>query len=242
MSALATLQREFIDALFAADPPADPRLAIHHGNARANWRGALAAAYPTVRRLVGDGFFDAACDHYAREYPSRGGDLAAFGAQLAPFLAGYAPAASLPYLPDVARLDWAVHESFHAADAGPLDLGALAKVPPADYGRLRLKPHPAVRLLLSAYPISAIREANLPHRDGTPDRLEGEDHVLVAREGFEPAARSVAATDWNVLALLAEGANLDSACDVLGERANLLQGILARYAAAGVLCGFEMAA
>lgn len=242
MNALARLQREFIEALYAPDAPADARLAIYHCNARANWRAALAAAYPTVRRLVGDPFFHAACDRYALEYPSRGGDLAAFGGELARFLVGYAPATPLAYLPDVARLDWAVHESFHAADGSRLDLAALARVSPENYGRLRLRLHPAARLLRSAHPVVSIWEANRPDRDGTPDRMAGADRVLVARDGFEPRARLVAADDWDVLALLASGATLDEAWDALGERAGLLQDVLARYAAEDVLCGFETAA
>lgn len=242
MSDLALLQREFIAALYAEEPPADPRLAIHHGNARANWRAALAAAHPTVRRLVGDAFFDAACDRYAREHPSRSGDLAAFGAELPGFLERYAPAAGLPYLPDSARLDWALHQSFHAADGGPLDFAALARVPREHYGRLRLTLHPAARLLKSAYPVVAIWEANRPDRDGTTDRLEGADCVLVTREEFEPRPRVVPAADWDVLALLQAGATLGEACDALGDRAALLTDVLGRYAAGSVLCGFEAAA
>jgi hypothetical protein len=239
--ALAALQRDFIEAIYAEEPPADQRLAIYHGNARANWRGALAAAYPTVRRLVGDAFFDAACDRYAREHPSRGGDLSAFGAELPGFLAGCAPAAALDYLPDVARLDWAVHESFHAADAAPLDLAALARVPPEAYGRLRLRLHPAARLLECAHPVAAIWEANQPQRDGTPSESEGADLVLVMRVGFEPRPRSLARADWEALSAFASGASLEEACDALGDRAILLQEILARHAASGVLCGFEIA-
>ena len=242
MSALAALQRRFIEALYDEAPPPDPRLAIYHRNARANWRGALSAAYPTVRRLVGAAFFDIACDAYARAHPSRSGDLAAFGGELARFLAGYGPAAALDYLPDVARLDWAVHESFLAADAGPIDLAALSRVPEARYAGLRFILHPAARLLQSAHPVVAIWEANRADRDGTPDRAEGADRVLVARDGFEPRPRVLAAHDWDVLFLLAGGASLEAACEVLGDRAALLQEILARYAAEGVLCGFETAA
>ena len=242
MSGLALLQREFIAALYAEAPPADPRLAIHHGNARANWRAALAAAYPTVRRLVGDAFFAAACERYARDYPSRSGDLAAFGAELAGFLEGYPPAAGLAYLPDCARLDWALHRSFHAADAPPFDFAALARVPQERYGNLRLVLHPAAHLLKSAHPVVAIWEANRPERDGTPDRLEGGDHVLVARDGFEPRPSRVPAAEWEVLALLAAGATLDEACEAMGDRCALLQDVLGRHAAAGVLCGFETAA
>lgn len=241
MSTLAELQRDFMETLYHEEPPADPRLAIYHGNARANWRGALAGAYPTVRRLAGGDFFDAACDAYVRAHPSRCGDLAAFGGEFAAFLADYAPAAALAYLPDVARLDWAVHESFSAADVEALDLAHLAQVREADYGWLRMRLNPAARLLESAHPVAAIWEANRPHRDGTPDRIEGAERVLVMRQGFEPRPRPLAACEWEVLALIAAGATLGEVCDALGERAALLPEILVRYAAEGVFCGFETA-
>ena len=50
-------QREFMDAVLAQAEPADSRLAIYHRSARANRAGALAAAYPVVKRLVGEAFF-----------------------------------------------------------------------------------------------------------------------------------------------------------------------------------------
>lgn len=239
MSALAAFQRQFIDMLFSDAPPGDARLAIYHGALRANWSRALAAAYPVVRRLVGDAFFDAAAAAYGVRHPSRSGDLGAFGDRLAAFLDAYGPAASLGCLADVARLEWAVHESAAAADAPPFDFAALERVPPDRQGAVRLRLHPSVRLLESAHPVVAIWEANQPGRDGTPARLDGADRVLVARRAFDPVPRELAWAEWTLLDGLARGCTLDEACAALGGEAGRLQPMLVAYAAQGVVCGFD---
>lgn len=195
-----------------------------------------------VRRLVGGVFFDAAAQAYALRYPSRSGDLNAFGGFFAEFLGAYAPASSLPCLPDVARLEWAVHECAAAADAPSFDFGALRHVPAERHGGLSLRLHPSACLLESPHPVVAIWEANQPARDGRPTRLDGGDRVLVARRGFEPVPRSLPAADWILLEALASGCTLDECCAMLGDEASRLQELLVGYAAEGVVCGFDMPA
>ncbi|HVS08333.1 MAG TPA: DNA-binding domain-containing protein [Planctomycetota bacterium] len=239
MSALAAFQRQFMEMLFAPAPPGDARLAIYHGAVRANWSRALAAAYPVARRMVGEAFFDAAAEAYGLAHPSRSGDLGAFGERFADFLAAHGPAAPLAYLPDVARLEWAVHGSACAADVPPFDFTALGRVPAERHGAVRLRLHPAVRLLESAHPVVAIWEANQPGRDGTPARLEGAERVLVARRGFDPLPRALAPAEWALLDGLARGCTLDEACSALGEEAGRLQPMLVALAGEGVVCGFD---
>lgn len=238
MTRLAALQRGFMAALEAERPPADARLAIYHRTVRANRQGALAAAYPVIRRLVGDAFFGGVAEAYGRAFPSRSGDLHRYGDSLASFVCAYAPARALDYLPDVARLEWAIHESAFAADGATFDYAALAGVPPERYGAVRLRLQPAARLLESPHPVVAIWEANQPGRDGSPERAEGPDLVLVARQGFTPAPQRLAPAEWSLLRAVAGGASLDEACAAMGEEAALLGEIVARHAAAGVVCGF----
>ena len=235
MNALDALQREFVASLFSMQEPADPRVAVYRRNVLANLAGALAATYPVVRRLVGDAFFDEAARRYALAVPSTSGDLNDYGARFDAFLAEYGPARDLDYLADVARLEWALHESDRAADAPPLDLAALSKVAPGGEGGVRLALHPAVRLVASAHPVLAIWEANQPGRDGTPDRPSAAERVLVRRGDYNAEARLVDQAGWNLLVALQRGATLDAACDALGDEAHRLPDLLSRFAAANVL-------
>jgi hypothetical protein len=235
VSALATMQREFVAALFAAQEPDDPRVSLYRHNALANLSAALASTYPVVRRLVGEPFFGEAARRYALGVPSTSGDLNAYGERFAEFLAAYAPAEALAYLPDVGRLEWALHECSQAPDAAPFDGAALARRAAADAGGVRLALQPAVRLVASAHPVLAIWEANQPARDGTPDRVDGAERVLVRREALACIAEALDADEWRLLVALRDGATLGESCDALGEAAPRLPGLLSRFGAAGIL-------
>jgi uncharacterized protein len=244
---LAALQEDFLDALLhGGEPPqhvapADG-LEVYRRNVAANWLAALAAAYPVVQRLVGEEFFAGAARAYMRRVPSASGDLHALGNAFGEFLEGFEPARSLPYLPDVARLEWAVHESYHAPDARRFDFAALASVPPAAQEGLRLRLAPCVRLVESPYAILAVWEANQPGLDGTPARFEGPDRILVTRmeQGVLPQAMDM--PEWRFLTALAAGAPLGAAIDALGSDAERLPALLARFTAAQVIDAFDAAA
>ena len=135
------------------------RLAIYRRSIMGNLSHALFASYPVVAKIVGDDFFRAAARDYIQQHPSQSGDLNEYGGDFAPFLAGWAPAAELPYLPDVARLEWLVQEAHNAADTHT-DLSALAQCDPADYPQLRCEAHAALRRLDSAWPLDAIWQVN----------------------------------------------------------------------------------
>ena len=240
MRTLAAIQREFLAELADGGARRDAGMEVHRRNAEDNWHGALAAAYPVVARLVGPAFFREAALRYAGATPSASGDLGEFGAAFARFLAAYPHAATLPYLADVARLEWALHESERARDAAPLDLAALARCAGGDPGAIRLRLHPAVRLIESPHPILALWEANQAGGDGTPVAAPGVARVLVRRVGFVAVPAAIDAPDWTLLAALAAGETLDEACVALGDAATEHLGpVLARFVRDGVLCDFE---
>jgi hypothetical protein len=237
---LAARQRDFIRSLFAEAEPQAPGLAIYRASVAANFAAALAATYPVVRRLVGAHFFAEAARRFALAEPSRSGDLDEYGAGFADFLAGYPPAASLEYLADVARLEWACHECTRAPAAPAFDFAALSRVAPDRYDTLRLTLHPAVRLLESPHPIAAIHEANAPDRDGTPARTFGADHVVVRRGAEGAVVESVPVHEWRFLNRLSRGESLGAASDALPPQvaAPFLEAALARYVARGIVCSF----
>src|SRR4051812_34243319 len=114
MQSLRELQHAFAVALIAGDamPPdcivgarkmdAAAAAAVYRNNMFGNYRSALRDDYPAILALVGEGFFQAACDTYARQHVSGSGDLNDFGAAFSEFLGNWAPARTLAYLPDVA--------------------------------------------------------------------------------------------------------------------------------------------
>ena len=240
MSELATLQRDFMRALLDDGEAAPAGIEVYRRGVRINHAAALEAAYPVVRRLVGDAFFTEAARVYSAQHASTSGDLDEYGDGFARFLASYPHAASLPYLADVAILEWACHESERAPQAPAFDFAALAEVPPQAHGDLRFALHPAVRLVASPHPIVSIYAANAPGRDGTPERTSGAQLALVRREGSRARVQACDADEWRLLQGFARGETLAEASRGVAEA--LVPGALARWVSSGVIAAFAHSA
>lgn len=227
MPTLRDLQLGFATALFDANQhevcrhirsnglTAARRVQIYRHDVFTKFTEALAAVYPVVQRLVGAAFFEQTAREYIVHHPARCGDVQAFGDQFADFFAALPQVAGLPYLPDVARLEWAYHEVFHAADAPPLDPAALAELPPETHGDLRFTLHPAARLLRSNYPVLRIWQVNQSEADPAEVvRLdEGGVRLLVIRRGLDIEFETLSAGAFALLDALAHGGTLAFACE-----------------------------
>ncbi|MDK2126284.1 HvfC/BufC N-terminal domain-containing protein [Parachitinimonas caeni] len=187
MSQLAELQRAFEAAV--ADPEADWQslfgrtcrgVVAYANNSLFNRAGALDDAYPVIRQMVGDEFFEALAREYARTTPSTSPDLNRYGGMLGDFLAGFAPVAHLPYLPDMARLEWAGHLAYYAEDRLVYDWSRLASIPPEQMARLRFRFLPDCALLYSPYPVASIWLAH--HGGEWPSLDQGAEWVWVQRQ------------------------------------------------------------
>jgi hypothetical protein len=202
MPSLLEVQTRFAADLLDGSGP--PRMAVYRANVFGNWCAALADAYPVTQRIVGKEFFDAMARDYAHTNPSQNGDLHAYGVRLAVFLETYAHTQDLPYLPDVARMEWLAHRAYYAADAAPFDCSRPTEV--------RLAP--ACALLESDWPLAAIWEAH--QEGGEPDKVDlgaGPDRVLVHRPGWRAQVCSLRPGDFRFLERLGTGAGLGPALE-----------------------------
>jgi uncharacterized protein len=249
MPSLPELQRRFACALQGAGREATPmfrgapernlpRLAVYRGNVLANATKALACAYPVVRKIVGEEFFDAMAREFAREHPSRGGDLNRYGEQLGGFLERFPHAADLPYLPDVARMEWLVHRAHYAADAPPFDASSLARLAPEDYPLLRPRLTSACSLLESAWPLERIWAIHQDDYQGVfeIDLHAGSDRILVHRPRWRAAVLSLAPGDFAFLNNAFQGRALGEALEAGETDVNFDPSTaLARWIQAGVI-------
>jgi len=212
---LSELQQRFAAAILAPEDP-DCGIAVYRNTIRSNYRNALGATYKVTRALVGDAFFHAAVDAFVAASPSRAGDLNVYGADFPDFLTAYPYGRELAYLPDVARLEWALDEAARAADndSSPQDLlAALAAVPANVVAAQGFTLAPSCRLLFSPHPVMRIWQA---HHDESVrvDFDAGPDYLLVRRQGDVPIIERVAHADYAFLSALEKGQDLATA---LGE-------------------------
>ncbi len=171
---LLATKREFAAAILAGPDAATPlldrlhgphrqnldRLAAYHRNVVGNRIAALRSTYPKLFERVGENGGETAFARLARDFAlshdASSGDLNEYGEDFADWLARTAIVDSLPWLPDLARLEWDVQSAWYAADCAPLDLAALAAVPAELHGRLRFQLAPAFRARQSAWPLAAL--------------------------------------------------------------------------------------
>ena len=141
----------------------DPRqrLSVYRNTILGTLAKALRLSFPAVHRLVGAEFFEGAAQIFARERPPCCADLNAYGAEFPDFLKRFEPAAMLSYLPDIARLEWAVNRALHAVDAKALDPSELAAIALAEQDHVSFVAHPSISMLQSDFPIDAIWRAVL---------------------------------------------------------------------------------
>lgn len=179
MFSLHELQTRFREAIASGNPDPlaglvradgiDParRVQIYRNNTFISLTEALAATYPVVCRLVDRRFFDfAATGYIAKNLPDRP-CLFEYGGSFGNFLAAFPPAAELPYLPDVARLEWALNQVRNAPLREPLAPQALNAAAQSHGAALVLHFDPALRYVASDWAVDAIWRANQSAAEAT---------------------------------------------------------------------------
>ena len=239
------VQTEFDRYILASGLSGERRLQVYRNNVLLSLTEALTAVYPVTQRLVGEGFFRYAAGRYIPQHPSTSGNLHDFGGRFPDFLATFEPAAELAYLPDVARLEWAYHSVFHAADHLPLDLAALAAIPAERHGELKFTLHPATRLLASPFPILRIWQVNQEDFAGdlTVDLAAGGVGLLIVRrQNLEIELQSLPVGEFTLLQALAEPQDFATACErALAAQADLdLPALFSRCVQQGILVDFSL--
>ncbi len=217
---LHDLQLRFAATLRGADnaPLADyidapaGRIAIYRNTVQGSLVETLRAAFPVVERIVGATFFASRARDFAAAAPPRRPHLSTYGDGFADFLATLTTTSSLPYLADVARLEWALNESYFAADAPALDPATLQTLSDDHLAGLRLAMHPATRMISSSFPIVRIWQVNqLDVTDVPAIDMSIAETALVTRRDGHIAVRALASGDGAVVAALGADQVLDDA-------------------------------
>ena len=222
MPALSELQRDVraamlddddvhaVQAVVADGVAPAARLAIYRHHVLTSLTAILESTFPVIVRLVDQRFFRYAADRYVRSQPPAGPCLFEYGASFPEFLAGFAPCRDLGYLPDVARLEWAMNAALQAPDAPALAADALRALAPDALDALPLALHPSATLLVSPWPVDAIWRAN--QADAAPGTRvvldEGDVRLLVWRKGDDVVVRTLTPGTFAFLDVLARGRRL----------------------------------
>jgi hypothetical protein len=230
MSTLAQQQQALVAALFdwpaenamkniaaRAMEPGARGLKAYQSNAHALAERALQAAYPVLTQLLGVESMGDLARAYWHAHPPVRGDVAQWGESLAAFMVGSSQLQDTPYLPDVARLEWALHSMTTMEDATP-DLNTLTLLSTQDLGMLCLRLAPGAAVLCSDWPVATIHAA---HGENGPSfeevgrllQARAAEDAVVWRHGFKPCVRVALEGEAALLHALLAGRSLGQALD-----------------------------
>lgn len=172
-----------------ADKAAARRYNVYRNNVTVSLIGALAAIYPAVQRIAGTEFFRAMARFHVRKTPPASPLLFDYGRDFPAFIERYEHAQSLPWLADVARIERAWLDAYHAADAPPLAPARLAAVPPERLAEIVFTAHPAARIVRSPFSAVTIFAAN--RGDAPAERIDASlpEDALVTRPDADVVVR-----------------------------------------------------
>ena len=189
--------------------PAGARFSVYRNNVAVSLTEALEVSFPAIVKLIGAENFKKVAGVFLRKNPPQSPMIMVYGAEFPRFLETFEPLRHIGYLPDVARLEQALRESYHAADAAPIDPATFADLSDEKLATTRITLSPSIRLIRSVWPVHAIWAYNL--EEDAPKPLNMAQDVLITRPDFDPQCHPLATGGGAFITTLLAGRPLGEA-------------------------------
>lgn len=253
---LLNLQKNFISTVTEEDNSAietmigsggisiDNLMNIYRGNYIGGLQKALHLTYPVIEKLVGNEFFSAMTHRFINKNKLLTGNLDDYGDEFAEFLKNFPPVKNLPYLPDVAELEWLFHKS-SVADRDIRTHINLANIPQNKYLSLVFEFNQSVNLISSRYPIHLIWEMNQNETDEAKTLDISEEspaYILIHRPNARTEIITMPKTQYILLENLMDGSTLYEAFEaaILEDEEFDLSSALIKFISMGIFSGFSI--
>jgi Putative DNA-binding domain len=219
---------------------APKRYGVYRNNVVVSLMEALRAAFPSVLAIMGEENFARVARNFVALHPPRSPLMQCYGEAFAAFLDGFAPLRSAPYLGDVARVERACLDAFHAADAARLSTAELSGLSPGDTMALKFAPHPAAALLRSSYAVADLHGWRNGRPDGGTD-VSKPQAVMVTRPVLQVDVHALTIEQHAFLSMLVDGRTFgEAAAAALGANPQMdLSGTFALALTAGLFLPLE---
>jgi hypothetical protein len=200
----------------------------------------LGEDFPATQAVLGTDNFAALVKGYLLEHPPTEPSILYAGLYLADFLNDHPLAERWPFIADLARLERAVLDVFHAADSPPLRIEALQTVPSEKWPALKLRTHPAVDIVHSEWRIADVLHSVEQGREWTDPKYK-EASVLVWRQNAFVNYRNLEPVERDALVIVAKGASFAAVCETMAagaeepNRVALIGRLMARWLADGII-------
>lgn len=234
---LAELQKDFIEGFFTGEDAnasshiisdeiltAKQRFGIYKGSIHGILTQALGLTFPVCKSLVGEKFFDKMCDLFIDQYPPTTSFFAEYGNHFAKFLSSFKPLQHIPYISDVARLEWARHEVWHKVRNQSFDFRQLAELAESDQANVKFILADTMHLIQSNYRIDEIWFAHQQDSDIKLELIEFDTAVkLLIWKDSKELKISLMHTNkqdslfWDFLFAISKGSSLGDLAIRFGE-------------------------
>lgn len=201
----------------SAARPAGRRFDVYRNNVAGSLTEAMHTSFPVITKLIGAETMDGLAGLFLRAHPPSSPLMMHYGEAFPDFIAALPQLSHLGYLPDVARLELAIREAYHAADAQPIDPAALAAMPPQDLMETHVTLAPSLRLLRSDWPLYDLWAYNMV--DGAPKPQPRAQDVLILRPEFDPQPHALPPGGAACIAALQAGETLGTAIETATQMA-----------------------
>ncbi len=233
---------------FALNPqggdPGEDRLSVYSGGYTARMHESMTEAYEAVKKVLGRPDFWQLAQDYAAKFPSRHYNLNYAGRFLPEFLKTDERLKKIPFLEDLARLEWKIMEAFHAFDTQAVTPSEFAAVPLEDWEQAKLFFQPSVSIEKSEWPVLDIWKTRREDVELPAKVKKAPQQVLVFRIGTEVHAKAIDAKHYAFMQALLSGERLSDALGKAGlhpEEAQKPQEWFQLFTAAGMIARFEFA-
>ncbi len=199
----------------------DKRFSVYRNNVMASLIDAMGANFPAIKRLVGDDFFASLTREFIVQFPPKQPILFMYGDGFGAFLEEFPPVADFPYLADVARVEYAWLQSYHAADVSPLEASELGKIAAEDVGHAKFVPHPSMWIFRSIWPAATLMDRNREGADCSDIDLSTGEDILITRPVLDVQTLILPQGGYEFISALAGGETLEAAAGIaMGEVAD----------------------
>lgn len=202
-----SMDESFQDVFQTGSISLENRMSVYRNNVIKSLRDAIIATYPMTGKMLGADYMKKLSRLYALDHKPAQANLNMYGENFAQYIAAFKPLAKYPYLPDLARLEWAINESYFAADDSALDPVSLATLPPEQQANLSLSLRYAVRICRAPFRLDQIQKLC----DGEDIKLyDGECIILVYRPALDVMTMPLQSYELDFITAFERPQNLSS--------------------------------
>lgn len=210
--------------------PGEERMSVYADGYKTRIMEGIGDVFPAVRHLTGERLFYELSRDYVTKFPSREYNLSRVGCLFPEFLSGTETAGNLPFLADLARLEWQVSLAFHALQTEPVKPQELAGISPEKWGHLQFVFQEGFGLLESAYPVFDLWQARKTPISEVSIRVEGNpQQVIIFRSGLEVQCLQTDACQVRLLNELRRGTCLEEALEIFSDTPDFEPALLTRW-------------